>query len=61
MSGRHVERMPARRYYGRHATGVVVLVNGRPMHFTGEDASREAGKFVASLSAGENQPGSARC
>lgn len=24
----HIERLPARKYYGPHATGSVVLVNG---------------------------------
>lgn len=43
-----IEWMPARNYYGRHATGVVVLVNGTPHHFTGKTARKDARKFAAS-------------
>lgn len=31
------ELIAARRYYGRHATGWVLLVNGHPHHYPGRD------------------------
>lgn len=30
----NIERISARKYYGSHAIGTVVLVNGHPSHFT---------------------------
>lgn len=34
--------MAAKHYYGDHATGVVLLVNGFPRHFTGPTARLDA-------------------
>ena len=44
-----VERLSAKSYYGRHATGVVVLVNGQPHHFTGAGSGRDATAFIKSV------------
>jgi hypothetical protein len=45
------EWMPARKYYGPHAVGMVRLVNGHPWHITGSDAlqqcRRQFGEMVA--------------
>lgn len=38
--------IPARRYYGRHATGWVVLADGDPTHFTGRGAKQRAENWV---------------
>lgn len=46
-----IETLPARRYYGRHATGTVVLVNGQPHHFTGKGSACDARAFVAAIKA----------
>lgn len=41
------ELIPARRYYGRHATGWVLLVNGYPSHFaTKAEATRQRDGFA---------------
>ena len=42
MKTRHIERLPARQYYGRHAVGQVVLINGQVV-FHGK--ATEAAKF----------------
>lgn len=42
--------IPARRYYGRHATGWVVLVNGDPTHFVGVGAKQRAKVWMANWS-----------
>jgi hypothetical protein len=34
----HFEIVAARKYYGKHATGAVVLVNGEPWHSNYKDA-----------------------
>ena len=31
---RHIEILPAKKYYGRQTVGWVVLVNGMPHHYT---------------------------
>ena len=46
---RMIEKTKACKYYGRHATGVVVLVNGYPHHFTGRRASADANSFIRRL------------
>lgn len=43
-----VELIAARDYYGRHATGTVVLVNGFPSHFVGRSARKDALAFMES-------------
>ncbi len=49
MKDRLIEVLPAKKYYGPHATGVVVVVNGHPaFHGT----SREAKLFVKGLEKG---------
>lgn len=37
-----IETLPARRYYGKHATGWVLLVNGHPHHFPDKRSMTEA-------------------
>lgn len=37
-----IELLKAKKYYGFHATGWVVLVNGYPYHFTGDGAKSDA-------------------
>ena len=44
-----IEVLKARDYYGRHAVGIVVLVNGHPVHFTGARSRAEASVFVKEL------------
>lgn len=44
---RITEVVAARKYYGAHATGTVVLIDGNPIHFVGEGALREARTFAA--------------
>lgn len=41
-----VELIAARDYYGRHATGTVVLLNGFPSHFVGRSARKDALAFM---------------
>jgi len=42
-----LELIPARRYYGKHATGWVLLVNGHPSHFaTKAEATRQLDGFA---------------
>lgn len=43
-----IERLSARSYYGPHATGWVVLVNGHPTHFTGRTAAADSRAFLSS-------------
>ena len=45
---RHCELVSARVYYGRHATGSVVLVNGQP-EFHGK--TKDAKEFLKKLEA----------
>lgn len=42
----NIERLSAKSYYGSHAIGTVVLVNGNPTHFTGPSASKDANDFI---------------
>ena len=39
------EIISAAEYYGPHASGTVVLVNGSPTHFTGATSYRDAKDF----------------
>lgn len=41
-----IEIISARKYYGRYATGTVVLINGCPHHFTGSGNTRDARAFA---------------
>lgn len=41
------EMINASKYYGSHATGWVVVVDGLPHHFTGSDAKVDAETFRA--------------
>lgn len=43
------EIISARKYYGKHATGTVLLVNGYPSHFTGKGALQRARASLANL------------
>ena len=45
----HVEVLPARRYYGRRASGFVVLVSGQPHHFVGRTSKKDAAEFADSI------------
>ena len=49
-----LEVLPAKKYYGAYATGVVVLVNGCPSHFTGKFAKKDAKEFISKLG-GKNE------
>ncbi len=42
-------RLSARSYYGKHATGSVVLINGQPRHFTGKRCIAEANACIRKL------------
>ena len=42
-------KISARRYYGRHATGVVVVCIGGPRHFTGATANKDANTFIKNV------------
>lgn len=44
-----IELLKANKYYGFHATGWVVLVNGHPYHFTGDTAKKDADAAVKSF------------
>ena len=46
---KNVETLKAKDYYGSHATGTVVLVNGQPSHFTGKTAKKDAKTFIDSI------------
>lgn len=46
-----IEILSAKAYYGPHATGHVVLVDGHPNHFTGKDSRKQAEKFADKLAA----------
>lgn len=50
-----VESLNAREYYGTHATGRVVLVDGQPHCFTGDSAVADARRFAAKVR-GEPDP-----
>lgn len=50
MTEHHVEIMSARKYYGAHSIGKVVLVDGRPNHFTGKTAAADAKAFAKKVS-----------
>ena len=45
-----VERLRAKEYYGSHAIGTVVVVDGQPHHFTGTRHIQEATEFISKLS-----------
>lgn len=44
-----IELLKANKYYGFHASGWVVLVNGSPYHFTGKTAKADAEKSVSAF------------
>jgi hypothetical protein len=44
-----MEVLNARDYYGKHAIGTVLLLNGYPRHFTGERHRSEANAAAARI------------
>jgi hypothetical protein len=38
-----IEKIQARKYYGKHAIGMVILINGIPSHFTNV---KDANSFI---------------
>lgn len=40
--GRMCVLLKAKDYYGPHATGTVILVNGHPMHFTSPHEAKQS-------------------
>lgn len=49
MRGLVLAKMNACNYYGPHATGAVLLVNGSAVHFTGQDSAERRNSFMRRL------------
>lgn len=44
-----IEIISARKYYGSHARGTVLIVDGRPWHFTGATSRADATKAATDI------------